>query len=47
MKIKRFYDESLAHVSLAVLAKEQVALICPARNPGLYNHFAEEHGANN
>ena len=45
MKIKRFYDESLAHASYAVLANEQVALIDPARNPNPYYHFAEEHGA--
>ena len=45
MKIKQFYDESLAHASYAVLVKEQLALIDPARDPNPYYHFAEEHGA--
>ena len=45
MKIKRFYDKGLAHASYAVLAKEQVALVDPARDPSPYYQFAKEHGA--
>lgn len=45
MEIKQFYDESLAHASYAVLAKEQIVLVDPARDPIPYYHFAEERGA--
>ncbi len=45
MRIKRFYDEGLAHASYAVLSEKQVALVDPARNPQPYLDFAEQHGA--
>ena len=45
MKVEIFYDEGLAHASYALLAKDQVVLIDPARDPSPYYHFAEEHGA--
>jgi hydroxyacylglutathione hydrolase len=45
MEIQRFYDESLAHASYAVLAGKEIAIVDPARNPRPYHEFAKEHGA--
>lgn len=45
MKIERFFDESLAHNSYALLSDQCVALIDPARNPKQYYNFASQNNA--
>lgn len=45
MKIKQFKDAPLAHYSYAILSKQQVIVIDPARNPLPYYQFAEENNA--
>ncbi|GGE30408.1 MBL fold metallo-hydrolase [Psychroflexus planctonicus] len=45
MKIKQFEDAPLAHYSYAILSKQKVIVIDPARNPLPYYQFAEENDA--
>lgn len=45
MEIKQFYDINLAHASYAVLSKNEIALIDPARDPGQYYDYAKEKNA--
>ncbi len=45
MQIHQFYDEGLAHASYAIISKQQVVLIDPARNPQPYLDFAREYDA--
>jgi hydroxyacylglutathione hydrolase len=45
MEIQRFYDESLAHASYAVLTGKEIAIVDPARDPRPYYEFAKEHNA--
>src|SRR5690606_2166203 len=40
MKIERFYDINLAHASYAIVSKDEMALIDPARDPQPYYEFA-------
>lgn len=45
MKIKQFKDENLAHFSYAILSKNEIALIDPARDPQPYYDFAQKNKA--
>jgi len=45
MEIKQFYDKSLAHASYAILSENEIALIDPARDPGIYFDFADDNNA--
>lgn len=45
MKIKRIYDEELAHASYIVLSDHQAILIDPARDPQPYYEYAKENKA--
>jgi len=45
MRIEQFFDQPLAHLSYAILSKEEIALIDPTRNPSIYYEFAAEHQA--
>ena len=45
MEIRQFEDKNLAHYSYAVLSKDEIALIDPARNPQPYYEFARENNA--
>jgi hydroxyacylglutathione hydrolase len=45
MEIQRFYDESLAHASYAVLTGKEIAIVGPARDLRPYYEFAKEHNA--
>ncbi|MGK7394936.1 MAG: MBL fold metallo-hydrolase [Candidatus Cyclobacteriaceae bacterium M3_2C_046] len=45
MKVKQFFDDSLAHASYAVLSQNEIALIDPARDPKPYLDYAEKHDA--
>jgi glyoxylase-like metal-dependent hydrolase (beta-lactamase superfamily II) len=42
MEIKQFFDEGLAHLSYAIIDKDQMVLIDPARNPQPYINLANE-----
>lgn len=42
MEIKQFYDENLSQASYAILSRNEIALIDPARNPAQYYDFAKE-----
>jgi len=43
MKIKQFYDETLAHASYAIISEGEIALVDPARDPQPYYEFAKEN----
>lgn len=43
MEIKQFKDQNLAHFSYAIIHKEEMVLIDPARNPQPYYDFAKDN----
>ncbi len=45
MQIKQFEDKNLAHYSYAILSKDEIALVDPARDPQPYYDFATQHHA--
>lgn len=45
MEIKQFEDKNLSHYSYAILDKNEVALVDPARDPRPYYEFAKQHNA--
>ena len=45
MLIEQFYDKGLAHGSYAVISKNEMVLIDPARDPEPYYDFAKKHSA--
>jgi glyoxylase-like metal-dependent hydrolase (beta-lactamase superfamily II)/rhodanese-related sulfurtransferase len=45
MKIEQFYDKGLAHASYAILSKNEIAIIDPARDPQQYLDHAKKHDA--
>lgn len=45
MKIEQFYDKGLAHASYAILSRNEIILIDPARDPKPYYDFADTHQA--
>ncbi len=45
MKIKQFKDDALAHFSYAIVSKQKMAVVDPARDPKQYYKFAEENNA--
>lgn len=45
MEIRQFEDKQLSHYSYAIISKNEVALIDPARDPQPYLDFAKENNA--
>ena len=43
MKVQQFFDDSLAHMSYAVLSDKEIAVIDPARNINPYLNFARKN----
>lgn len=45
MNIKKFFDESLSHLSYAVESKNKIVVVDPGRNPAPYLKFSKEKNA--
>lgn len=45
MNVQQFFDDGLAHASYAILSKNEVAVVDPARDPKPYEDFAKANDA--